>query len=66
MSVRLPSTIRGQFVLVASYFHNADDQGMLHVVVRTGDENSQNEHSLVQVNFTLLIILTIVSPSQFF
>ena len=38
MSVRLPSTIQGGFVLTASYFHNYDDQGILNLVVRAGDE----------------------------
>ena len=38
MSVRLPSTIQGEFVLTASYFHNYDDQGILNLVVRAGDE----------------------------
>jgi len=35
MSVRLPSKIQGQFVLLASYFHNADYGGISSVVVRT-------------------------------
>jgi len=51
MSVRLPSTVRGQFVLVASYFHNADDQGMLHVAVRTGDENFIAKMSILSCRY---------------
>ena len=38
MTVRLPSKVQGQFVLLASYFHNADGGGILNVVARTGLE----------------------------
>ncbi|PFX27901.1 Laminin subunit alpha [Stylophora pistillata] len=38
MSFRLPSKVQNQFVLLASYFHNSDNEGISAVVVKTGSE----------------------------
>ena len=47
MSVRMPSTIPGKFVLVASYFHNSDDEGILRFVVTTGDKTVRAKMSIL-------------------
>ncbi|KAL9980332.1 hypothetical protein ACROYT_G008904 [Oculina patagonica] len=51
MSVRLPSKVQGQFVLLASYFHNADDGGILNVVVRTGAETYRAKMSILSCRY---------------
>lgn len=51
MSVRLPSTVRGQFVLLASYFYNSDDERRLSVVVRTGDEIFRAQLSILSCRY---------------
>lgn len=51
MSVRLPSTVRGLFVLIASYFHNSNDQEILNLVVRTGDEVFEAKMSILSCKY---------------
>jgi len=51
MSVRLPSKIRGQFVLLASYFHNVDNGGILTVVVRTSFSTRKGHMTILSCRY---------------
>lgn len=47
MSFSLPSKVQGQFVLLASYFHDSDKEGVSALVVKTGSEILRAQMSIL-------------------
>lgn len=51
MSFSLPSKVQGQFVLLASYFHDSDKEGVSALVVKTGSEILRAQMSILSCRY---------------